>query len=88
MQKRVLPFSFALRAASSTGSTSKRREALVAVVYLEDCEQYEPEEHEYGPAWRLLGRSHNLRCNPHLQPRFRFFFKFFPNIPIIGTTYF
>ena len=50
MQKRVLPFSFALRAASSTGSTSKRREALVAVVYLEDCEQYEPEEHEHGPA--------------------------------------
>ncbi len=50
MQKRVLPFSFALRAASSTGSISRRREALVAVVYLDDCEQYEPGEHEHGPA--------------------------------------
>ena len=39
MQKRVLPFSFARRAASSTGSISRRREALVAVVYLDDCEQ-------------------------------------------------
>jgi len=46
----VLPFSFAFRAASSTGSTSRRREALVAVVYLDDCEQYEPGEHEHGPA--------------------------------------
>ena len=42
MQNRVLPFSFALRAASSTGSISTRREAFVAVVYREDCEQYEP----------------------------------------------
>jgi len=49
MQKRVLPFSFALRAASNTGSISRRREALVAVVYLDDCEQYEPDEREHGP---------------------------------------
>lgn len=73
MQKRVLPFSFALRAASSTGSISKRREALVAVVYLDDCEQYEPGENEHGPAWRLLGRSHSPRYSPHLQTRLRFF---------------
>ena len=50
MQNRVLPFSFALRAASTTGSTSRRRDALVAVVYLDDCEQYEPREREHGPA--------------------------------------
>ena len=42
MQKRVLPFSLALRAASRTGSISTRREALVAVVWREDWEQYEP----------------------------------------------
>ena len=66
MQKRVLPFSFALRAASNTGSTSRRREALVSVVYLDDCEQYEPGEHKHGPAWRLWGRSHSLRYSLHL----------------------
>jgi hypothetical protein len=79
MQKRVLPFSFALRAASSTGSISRRREALVAVVYLDDCEQYEPGEYEHGPPWRLLGdRSHSLRYSPHLQTHLDFFFKSFP----------
>ena len=89
MQKRVLPFSFALRAASSTGSISRRREALVVVVYLDDCEQYEPGEHEHGPAWRLLGRSHSLRCSLHLQTRFRIFFKkILSSIHVIGATYF
>ena len=73
MQKRVLPFSFALRAASSTGSISRRREALVAVVYLDDCEQYEPGEHKHGPAWRLWSRSHSLHYSPHLQTRIRLF---------------
>ena len=42
MQNRVLPFSFALRAASSTGSISTKREAFVGVEYRDDCEQYEP----------------------------------------------
>jgi hypothetical protein len=42
MQKRVLPFAFALRASSRTGSMSTSREALVDVAYLDDCEQYEP----------------------------------------------
>lgn len=42
MQNRVLPFSFAFRAASSTGSSSTRREAVVGVEYREDWEQYEP----------------------------------------------
>lgn len=42
MQKRVLPFSFAFRAASSTGSSSTKREAFVGVEYRDDCEQYEP----------------------------------------------
>jgi hypothetical protein len=42
MQKRVLPFAFAFRAASSTGSSSTRREAFVGVEYRDDCEQYEP----------------------------------------------
>ncbi len=42
MQNRVLPFAFALRASSRTGSMSTSREALVGVVYLDDCEQYEP----------------------------------------------
>jgi hypothetical protein len=74
MQNRVLPFSFALRADSNTGSTSRRRDALVAVVYLDDCEQYEPVEHEHDPAWRLSGRSHSLRCSPHLQTRIKRFF--------------
>jgi hypothetical protein len=55
IQKRVLPFDFALRAASNTGSISSRREAFVAVVYLDDCEQYEPEYHEHDPDWRLSG---------------------------------
>ena len=49
IQKRVLPFAFALRAASNTGSISSRREAFVSVVYLDDCEQYEPECHEHDP---------------------------------------
>ena len=42
MQKRVLPLSFAFRAASSTGSSSTKREAFVGVEYRDDCEQYEP----------------------------------------------
>jgi len=42
MQNRVLPFSLAFRAASRTGSTSRRREAEVGVEYRADCEQYEP----------------------------------------------
>ena len=57
MQKRVLPFAFALRAASNTGSISRRREALVAVVYLDDCEQYEPDEREHGPDRRQSGTA-------------------------------
>ena len=57
MQKRVLPFAFALRAASNTGSISRRREALVAVVYLDDCEQYEPDEREHGPDRRQSGAA-------------------------------
>jgi hypothetical protein len=42
MQKRVLPLSFAFRAASSTDSSSTKREAFVGVEYRDDCEQYEP----------------------------------------------
>lgn len=42
MQNRVLPFSFALRAASRTGSMSTSLEAFVGVEYRDDCEQYEP----------------------------------------------
>jgi hypothetical protein len=42
MQNRVLPFSFAFRAASRTGSSSSRREAVVGVEYRADWEQYEP----------------------------------------------
>jgi hypothetical protein len=42
MQKRVLPFAFAFRAASSTGSSSTKREAVVGVEYRDDWEQYEP----------------------------------------------
>ena len=68
IQKRVLPFAFALRAASKTGSISRRREAFVAVVYLDDCEQYEPEHHKHDRNYRLSARSpHNLRYNLHLQ---------------------
>jgi hypothetical protein len=74
IQKRVLPFSFALRAASSTGSTSRRREALVAVVYLDDCEQYEPGEHEYGPAWRLWADLTVFATPPSCKPDLEFFF--------------
>ena len=78
MQKRVLPLPFALRAASSTGSISKRREALVAVVYLDDCEQYEPGEHEHGPAgvyWAdLTVFTTASTCKPD---EFFFFFQFF-----------
>ena len=77
MQKRVLPFSFALRAASSTGSTSRRREALVAVVYLDDCEQYEPEEHEHGPAWRLCADLTVFATPPTCRPDLDFLL-FFP----------
>ena len=85
MQKRVLPFSFALRATSNTGSTSRRREALVSVVYLDDCEQYEPGEHKHGPAWRLWGRSHSLRYSPHLQTRIRP--KFSSSLPSVLLTF-
>jgi hypothetical protein len=45
MQKRVLPFAFAFRAASNTGSSSTKREAFVGVEYRDDCEQYEPVEY-------------------------------------------
>jgi hypothetical protein len=75
MQKRVLPFSFALRAASSTGSTSRRREALVVVVYLDDCEQYEPGKHEHGPVWRLMGANLTVFATaPTCKPDLEFFF--------------
>ena len=68
IQKRVLPFTFALRAASNTGSISRRREAFVSVVYLDDCEQYEPEHREHDLDWCLSARSpHNLRYSLHLQ---------------------
>ena len=40
MQNRVEPLALALRAASSTGSMSTRRDALVGVLYEEDWEQY------------------------------------------------
>lgn len=39
IQKRVLPFSLAFLAASSTGSMSTSLDACVAVEYREDCEQ-------------------------------------------------
>jgi len=64
MQKRVLPFSFALRAASNTGSISRRREALVAVVYLDDCEQYEPGEREHDPDRRQSGAISQSSLQP------------------------
>lgn len=68
IQKRVLPFAFALRAASNTGSISSRREAFVGVVYLDDCEQYEPEHHEHDLDRSLSARSpHNLRYSLQLQ---------------------
>ena len=86
MQKRVLPFSFALRAATNTGSISRRREALVAVVYLDDCEQYEPGEREHGPDWRQSGRPHSLRYSPHLQIRFRL--RFFCILPSLESLTF
>jgi len=64
MQKRVLPFAFALRAASNTGSISRRREALVAVVYLDDCEQYEPDEREHDPDRRQSGATSQSSLQP------------------------
>jgi hypothetical protein len=42
MQNLVLPFSLALRAACSTGSTSNSAEAFVRVEYRDDWEQYLP----------------------------------------------
>jgi hypothetical protein len=39
MQKRVLPFALAWRAAARTGSMSTSLDALVSVVYRDDCEQ-------------------------------------------------
>ena len=87
MQKRVLPFSFALRAASSTGSTSRRREALVAVVYLDDCEQYEPGEHEHGPVGVYWADLTVFAAPPTCKPVLDFFI--LSNIPVISsTTYF
>ena len=42
IQNLVLPFSFAFLAASNTGSMLTNFEALVAVEYRDDWEQYEP----------------------------------------------
>lgn len=59
MQNRVLPFALAFRAASSTGSTSSRRDAVVGVEYLEDCEQYEPIEIDERQAASRCGGTHS-----------------------------
>ena len=63
MQNRVEPLALALRAASSTGSMSTRRDAFVGVLYEEDWEQYlqfslhppatsQPSPSTAHPSWR------------------------------------
>lgn len=69
MQKRVLPFSLACRAAARTGSMSTSFDAFVDVLCLEDCEQYEPcsaHSDEYGAHSEKHRVTHSPHCNRQL----------------------